>query len=120
MGLWCRQAAAAQIPPLAWELLYAKGVALKKTKKKKRKETVSSEAGVRMCARYGFISSRLQIHCQVPGGRFSHQFYQHSTTVTSATVASALSNEVWISKEAEIPEAFYLSTQGSKEISQKG
>ena len=28
--LWCRPAAAAPIPPLAWELSYAAGVALKK------------------------------------------------------------------------------------------
>ena len=38
--LWlrCRQAAVALIQPLAWELLYAKGTALKKTKKKKKKK----------------------------------------------------------------------------------
>ena len=32
--LWCRPAATAPIQPLAWELPYAMGVALKKTKKK--------------------------------------------------------------------------------------
>ena len=29
LWLWCRPAAVAPIPPLAWELLYAAGVALK-------------------------------------------------------------------------------------------
>ena len=35
--LWCRLAAAALIGPLAWELPYAKGAALKKGEKKKKK-----------------------------------------------------------------------------------
>ena len=40
LGLWCRTAAVAPIGPLAWELRYAMGAALKKEKKKKvyRKE----------------------------------------------------------------------------------
>ena len=35
LWLWCRPAAAAQIRPLAWELPYAAGVALKKQERKK-------------------------------------------------------------------------------------
>ena len=35
--LWCRLAAVAPIQPLAWEPLYAAGVAPKKTRKKKKK-----------------------------------------------------------------------------------
>ena len=35
LWLWCRLAAVAAIRPLTWELPYAKGVALKKKKKKK-------------------------------------------------------------------------------------
>ena len=35
LWLWCRLAAVALVPPLAWELLYAMGVALKKKKAKK-------------------------------------------------------------------------------------
>ena len=35
LWLWLRPAAAGQIQPLAWELLYATGVALKKKKEKK-------------------------------------------------------------------------------------
>ena len=38
LWLWCRLAAATLIPPLAWELLYASDVALKRKKKKERKE----------------------------------------------------------------------------------
>ena len=34
LWLWCRQAAAALIRPLAWELLYAEGTALKEKDKK--------------------------------------------------------------------------------------
>ena len=34
LWLWCRLAAAAQIPPLAWELPYATGAALKSREKK--------------------------------------------------------------------------------------
>ena len=34
LWLWCRLEAAALIPSLAWELPYAKGVALKRKKKK--------------------------------------------------------------------------------------
>ena len=38
LWLWCRPAAAAPIPPLAWELPYAAGAALKSKKKKKKKK----------------------------------------------------------------------------------
>ena len=34
LWLWCRPAAATPIQPLAWELPYAEGVALKKKKSK--------------------------------------------------------------------------------------
>ena len=34
MWLWCRPAATALIPPLGWEPPYARGVALKRQKKK--------------------------------------------------------------------------------------
>ena len=37
LWLWCRPAAAALIRPLAWELPFATGVALKKDKKTKNK-----------------------------------------------------------------------------------
>ena len=37
LWLWCRLVAVAPIRPLAWELAYATGVALKKKKKKKEK-----------------------------------------------------------------------------------
>jgi len=36
--LWCRLAAIALIQPLAWELPYAMGAALKKRPKKKKKK----------------------------------------------------------------------------------
>ena len=36
LWLWCRLAATALIRPLAWELPYAVGVALKKKKKKRK------------------------------------------------------------------------------------
>ena len=35
LWLWCRPAAVAPIEPLAWELQYATGMALKKKKKDK-------------------------------------------------------------------------------------
>ena len=38
LWLWCRLAAIALIRPLAWELPYAAGVALKRQKKKERKK----------------------------------------------------------------------------------
>ena len=38
LWLWCRTADAALIRSLAWELLYAAGVALKRPKNKKKKE----------------------------------------------------------------------------------
>ena len=38
LWLWCRLAATAPIPPLAWELPYATGVALKRQKEKKKKK----------------------------------------------------------------------------------
>ena len=37
LWLWCRLATTAPIPPLAWELSYAVGVALKRQKDKKKK-----------------------------------------------------------------------------------
>ena len=36
LWLWCRLAAVALIRPLAWESLYAVGIALKSQKKKKK------------------------------------------------------------------------------------
>jgi len=39
LWLWPRQAAAAPIQPLAWELPYATGVALKSKQRKKQKQT---------------------------------------------------------------------------------
>ena len=38
LWLWCRLAAAAPIPPLAWKPTYAAGEAIKKKKLKKKKE----------------------------------------------------------------------------------
>jgi len=38
LWLWCRPAATALIPPLAWELIYTAGEALKGQKKKKKKK----------------------------------------------------------------------------------
>ena len=38
LWLWCRLAAVAPIKPLAWELTYAAGVALKKKKKEQSSE----------------------------------------------------------------------------------
>ena len=38
LWLWCRPAATAPIRPLAWELPYAEGVALKRQKKKKKRK----------------------------------------------------------------------------------
>ena len=38
LWLWCRPAATAPIGPLAWERLYAVGVALERQKKKKKKK----------------------------------------------------------------------------------
>ena len=45
LWLWRRLAAAAPIRPLAWELPYAVGAALKKKKKKKKKKRGSSYCG---------------------------------------------------------------------------
>ena len=44
LWLWCRLEAAALIQPLAWELPYATGVALKRLKKKKRTHPQTSES----------------------------------------------------------------------------
>ena len=38
LWLWCRLAATAPIPPLAWEPSYAAGVALKKQKQQQQKD----------------------------------------------------------------------------------
>ena len=38
LWLWCRPAAVARVRPLAWELPYVAGVALKSKKKKKEEE----------------------------------------------------------------------------------
>ena len=45
LRLWCRLAAAALIWPLAWELPYAPGWALKKKTKKKKKRSYLNESG---------------------------------------------------------------------------
>ena len=43
LWMWCRQAAAAPIQPLAWQLPYAAGVVLK-GKKEKQKQKQSSKS----------------------------------------------------------------------------
>ena len=43
LWLWCRLAVVALIPPLAWELQYAAGVAQKKKKKKKKKSSSTQD-----------------------------------------------------------------------------
>ena len=45
LWLWCRPAAAAPFGPLAWELPYAAGAALKKIKKKKGKKEGTDALG---------------------------------------------------------------------------
>ena len=47
LWLWCRLAAVAPIQPVAWELPYVVGVALKRQKKKKKKK--SSIREMRKC-----------------------------------------------------------------------
>ena len=42
LWLWCRPAATAPIPPLAWEPPYATGMALKRQKDKKKKKKSAS------------------------------------------------------------------------------
>ena len=49
LWLWCRLAAVAPIRPLAWDLPYAMGVALKKAKKKKKKWCMASAPKARRC-----------------------------------------------------------------------
>ena len=41
LWLWCRLAAIALTQPLAWELPYAEGVAIKKKQKNKQKKTLN-------------------------------------------------------------------------------
>ena len=41
LWLWCRLAATAPIQPIAWELAYATGVALKRLKKKNKSKNFS-------------------------------------------------------------------------------
>ena len=42
LWLWCRPAAVAQIRPLAWELPFAEGAALKKKKRERERNTHTS------------------------------------------------------------------------------
>ena len=41
LWLWCRPVAAAPIQPLAWELPYTAGAALKRKEKKKKKKRIN-------------------------------------------------------------------------------
>ena len=45
LWLWCRLAATALIRPLAWELPYAAGAAIEKTKRPKKKKKSSGKFG---------------------------------------------------------------------------
>ena len=49
LWLWCRPAATALIVPLAWEPPYATGAALKRQKKKKKKNLTSGVPFVIQC-----------------------------------------------------------------------
>ena len=44
LWLWCRPAVAALIRPLAWELSYASGVALKRKEKRKKERERERES----------------------------------------------------------------------------
>ena len=67
LGLWCSPAAAAPIPPLAWEPLYAVGVALKKSKKKKKKKKrQKKENDLAQCYELNCAPSLLQVEVLTP------------------------------------------------------
>ena len=63
LWLWCRLAAAALVCPLAWELSYAVGVALKK---KKKKESRNHKSVCYVCDSAGFINKFMCIIFQIP------------------------------------------------------
>ena len=56
LWLWCRPAAAAPIQPLAWELPYAKSVALRKPKRKKEKDPINCKMTVSEMSRCETLS----------------------------------------------------------------
>ena len=51
LWLWPKPAAAFPIPPLAWEITYAAGVALKAKKKKKKKVVIFGYKYIILCYR---------------------------------------------------------------------
>ena len=60
LWLWCRLVAAALIQPLAWELPYAAGGALRRKEEKRPPENISF--ALRNTLRYS-------LNCRVPGQR---------------------------------------------------
>ena len=66
LWLWCRLTAAASIRPLAWELPYATGAALKKKKKKGERERERHPRTV--CAQRGQVRSQ-QEGCYLQAGK---------------------------------------------------
>ena len=67
LWLWCRPAAVALIPPVAWELPYAADVALKSKKKKKKKKKNSKRIEVKylMVNIYSVLSLERQYSIEV-------------------------------------------------------
>ena len=66
LWLWCRTAAVAPTRPLAWELTYASGEALKsKKKKKKERKKEKSEMVVLKMNRLEKIDTHIFIHTHI-------------------------------------------------------
>ena len=59
LWLWCRPVATALIRPLAWELPYASGVALEKTKRQKKQKQKKNPAMSEMKTILDAIKNRL-------------------------------------------------------------
>ena len=75
LGLWCRPAAAAPIRPLAWELPYASGGALKRQKKIRERAIVTPRPGALGAWLDPLPGSTRGQLCEAgPGGRAWHGF----------------------------------------------
>ena len=62
LWLWGRPAAAAPIQPLAWELPYASGVALKRKKEKEKEQLVLTQSSCsKLPSRIGALGEGLAI-----------------------------------------------------------
>ena len=119
LWLWCRAAATSLIPPLAWELPYVIGMALKRQKKKKKKKRMTElhmtllggwaerEKSERGQGQYHGCDLCHRLHAQ-KGSKPYETLYQYSLKNLKNFVLTCVCNRSWVDHGTQNKERKYV------------